>query len=436
MRLTIIALIVTLWRDPRLEPFKKTLRAWRLRLRRTLNGRHNPFSLASDVKIQWFGEKGYQTFFGYYDLSPFSADISKLLAMRIKGTGQARDTQQPIELGIYRLDQTQPEFIPFASSQTWCWQQGCRLQWWGDDQHVVFNDLEKGVYISRLFNIVTGQDVHRWPVPLYSASPNRDWAVSLNFSRLERLRPGYGYDKRPDQTKNTKVPLDDGIWVIDLKNGQKKLIITLDQLSKFDTLPSMVNAVHYVNHLWINPRGTRFLFFHIWIHDGRRAIRMMTADRSGQDIRVISDSGHASHFSWSADGRALIAFSTEPETGTGYHYYRDQNRMQNAPRKLHINDLEKDGHPSLFQTLDGAFITDCYPDQFGEQTLRIGHLDKRTTYRLGSFFSSEKFRHVTRCDLHPRLDKSEQQICIDSAAFGYRRMAVLGLPQNILESLD
>ena len=40
--------------------------------------------------------------------------------------------------------------------------------------------------------------------PVYSVANNGKFALTLDFSRLHRLRPGYGYSNLPDETRKEK----------------------------------------------------------------------------------------------------------------------------------------------------------------------------------------------------------------------------------------
>ena len=63
--------------------------------------------------------------------------------------------------------------------------------------------------------------------PIYSISNDCLYAVSLDFRRLQRLRPGYGYEDLPDTSIDQKAPENQGLWLMDLKTGQSELIISL-----------------------------------------------------------------------------------------------------------------------------------------------------------------------------------------------------------------
>ena len=77
------------------------------------------------------------------------------------------------------------------------------------------------------------------------------------------MRPGYGYTEIIHSTYHQKEPEDDGIWLYDLKNKNKKFLFSISEISKIDRQGSMDGADHYFNHISFNPNGDRFLFLHL-----------------------------------------------------------------------------------------------------------------------------------------------------------------------------
>ena len=158
--------------------------------------------------------------------------------------------------------------------------------------------------------------------PVYAMDSSGNRGLSVNFSRLHRLRPGYGYRNLPDASKGNECPENDGIWRIDLSTGKSELIIDLFRLSCFDPLPSMKNAEHYVNHLAFNPSGERFMFFHLWVKDGQRSNRLITSDWNGENLCVLESEGTASHYTWKSETE-LLATVHYGKAGTRYNLYTD-----------------------------------------------------------------------------------------------------------------
>src|SRR5699024_476870 len=127
------------------------------------------------------------------------------------------------------------QFTPLVTTNTWNLQQGCMVQWLGPDfnKKIIYNDMIDKKYISIIYDIETKEQkvIDR---PIYSVSKDGKKAVSVNFSRLHRLRPGYGYANLPDETKDMYHPSDDGIWYMDLEKNTSKLIISLEDITKIN----------------------------------------------------------------------------------------------------------------------------------------------------------------------------------------------------------
>jgi len=109
------------------------------------------------------------------------------------------------------------------------------------------------------------------------------------------------------------------------------------------------------------------------------------------------------------------------DTGWGYYLYKDRSQE----RKILAPDLLKeDGLPS-YSPRHGYFITDTYPDKFGEQNLLLYNCHNKSVMKLGGFFRPFKYFGEKRCDLHPRWSQSGQSVVIDSAHEGKRAMYII-----------
>ena len=158
----------------------------------------------------------------------------------------------------------------------------------------------KVIATSVAFLDVKSQETRTIPHPIYSVSPDGKVAVTADFRRITEVRPGYGYNGLPDPHRDELAPADSGIFRIDMRTGESKLIISLKQISETGTVPKSEPAIkHYFNHLLFNPDGSRFIALHRWRYpSGKRLTRMITATPDGDDIRVVIPNGYASHFIW------------------------------------------------------------------------------------------------------------------------------------------
>lgn len=407
-----------------------SLASVRRQLRRAVVGtrralRSRPPAIVNDeCTMTTYGEPGCDTFFGYHDVSPFSRDDRLLLAARRPADAGSAAAGTPLELGVFDLSLRAPCFQKFAETEAWCWQQGCRLQWFGGPSTVFFNLTDNGQHASAVFDVSTRREVRRLPLPLYALSNDGKYGVSLNFSRLQRLRPGYGYQDVEDSTAGETAPAKDGLWLVDLESGRNELVLPLAEVAARDADQSMDGATHYFNHVLWNPGSTRFFFLHLWQSGrvGRRARAFVFDRHSG--ISALGARGHVSHHCWLDDER-MIVFATEPLSGTGYYIY--DARGSNPPQAIGGRHLREDGHPSMSPVHPGLMITDTYPDELAEQHVIGFELQSERLERVATFFSPMRFRGERRCDLHPRWSRSGTQIAIDSAHLGERRICVIDL---------
>jgi len=266
--------------------------------------------------------------------------------------------------------------------------------------------------------------------PVYAVSTDGRWGLSLNFSRLHRLRPGYGYAALLDDSADAPVPVEDGLWRIDMQSGDTEFLFSIAEIACMQPLRSMTGAEHYFNHVQFNPSSTRFLFFHLWLNKGRRFSRLITCDVDGEDRYVLINEGHVSHYAWKSDVE-LLAYSTHADTGTRYHLYRDKSGVRSVVGE---GVLVEDGHPSY--SPDGSLLlVDTYPDRLREQHVLLYGPERQTSEWVAAFFSPRRFDTTdVRCDLHPRWSHCGRYICVDSACEGKRAMYILDVGDFLSET--
>ncbi len=397
--------------------------------RRIIRGLSRGFlSGKKKLNIRKFTDANHQVFFGYYDITPFSHDEKFLLALHAPLENLPPKPESEAVAGYYDLSKENPSFSEIGKTTTWCWQQGCRFQWYSEksDESVLYNRLVEGRYGCVVQNIKSKKIIKTYKKAVYAVSRDGKWGLSLNFSRLHRLRPGYGYVNLPDETDREPVPEKDGIWRIDMKTGWEDFLFSVAEIANFEPLGSMVGAEHYFNHILFNPEGSRFMFFHLWVKKGKRYNRLITCDINGKDRYALVNDGHVSHYTWKSNDE-LLAYSTHTDTGTNYHLYIDKTDIR---RIIGKGILNWDGHPS-FSPVDSMLLTDTYPDKYREQHLLIFKPDSYELIRLGSFYSPLRFKGEVRCDLHPRWSLSGGYICFDSAHEGRRNMYLVDVRDGI-----
>lgn len=386
-------------------------------------------SVAPGWRVVWLGDPEHETFFGYYDHSPVAADDGLLLACRRPRSDGPHAAGTPLTLGTYDWGAAReggnPPFRPFATTTTWCWQQGARLLWdpRAPGRRALFNRLVDGRHGVAMVDVDSGAEVAALPHPVYDLSPDGRTGLTLNFARLQRLRPGYGYDDLPDPTAGEAAPAADGISALDLESGATRFLVSLRELAETAPQPSMAGAEHYVNHLSWNPAGSRFLVYHLWVKDGRRHVRSLTFAADGSDKRVLSNSGIVSHYGW-LDEAILVQVAGLDGRSLRYRLFHDGDGAEGGEgAEISAAAPTVDGHPSL--SPDGRrLLTDTYPDRRQERRLLVVDLDSHRQHPIGTFFSPPAHSGEHRCDLHPRWAPDGGVVVFDSGHAGYRQMGV------------
>ncbi len=356
--------------------------------------------------------------FGYYD--KFETDPSDrfVLGMQVGFEHSKPRPDDAVRIGMIDIEDGD-RWVEVGTSTAWCWQQGCMLQWRpGSSDEVLWNDRLDNHFICRIMNVSTRKEkIIPWPI--YAVSPDGKWAVSTDFSRLNDVRPGYGYAGTDDHNCQINAPSDSGVFRIDLDTGERQLIISLAEIADIPwSNGDFSKAKHWFNHLLINPAGTRFVFLHRWKSPGApwHLTRMLSASPEGKDLRMVNDSGWISHFNW-ADSNTILAYSRmKPGESTGLFLFPDKD---SAPgENIGKGIVKSDCHCSL--SPDRKWILyDSYPDRNMFQHLHLLDPITRKKYDIGMFETPRPYwgtppQNEWRCDLHPRFSRNGEAVLIDS----------------------
>lgn len=360
-------------------------------------------------------------FFGYYDKSPWDATGRYLLALETSFIDRPPGPTDAATIGMVDLADGS-RFRPIAETHAWNWQMGTMLQWLATapDRLIIHNDRVEGRFVSVIRDVRTGEK-RVLPRPVYAVSRDGRRAVTLNFARVHRCRPGYGYCGVPDPGEHQDHPADDGIFLMDLQSGESRLIISLDQIVAFRHEASMEGVQNWFNHLLWNQDDSRFIFLHRWRRpNGSWFTRLFTASPDGSEICCLNDHDMTSHFDW-RNPRQVLAWATRRGIGDRYFLFTDRSEQIEVVGE---GLFSTDGHCSY--SPDGRWIlTDTYPDRERKRTLILFNPQENRRVDIGRFFSPPALDGEIRCDLHPRWSRDGRQVCIDSVHEGTRQVYVI-----------
>lgn len=369
-------------------------------------------------------DDGYEYFYGYYDKSPWDATDRYMICIKVK---QAYKSVAPKEPGVVGVIDTQDQnkFIKVGVTHSWNVQQSCMAQWMGPDfeTKIIYNDFRDGKYCSVIYNWAEKHEEIVLPLPVYDVARDGSFALSLDFSRLHRLRPGYGYSNLPETTKEELCPDKPCIWKMDIPSGKITELFKYTAMAAFEPDESMQGAEHKVNHLMISPNGKRFMVLHRWFQKGRKHTRLVTVNVDKTEMYNLSDDVFVSHCYWK-DDQEILSFLRKKETGN--HYYLMKDKTQEY--KMFWPELNTDGHCSY--SPDGKnIITDTYPNRKRIASVYLCTENDNRARRIARVSAPFRYDNDCRCDLHPRWNRKGDKVCIDSVHEGRRGLYVIPVPQ-------
>lgn len=352
-----------------------------------------------------------------------------LLAHQVEFNNRPPQENDSVEIGIVKTEENN-HFEVLGRSFAWNWQQGSMLQWHpaNPEQVFLYNDRRNGTFVSVVCSIEEGE-LHTYSFPIYAIHPEGKRAFSLNFSRLQEHRPGYGYAGVPDLWEGISAPQDDGIYGVDLETGESNLLISLEYLASLDRTEAMKDTYHWVNHIQVAPSGDYFAFMHRWrLPDDLFATRLYIAKSDGSELSLLIE-GMASrsaigvsHYDW-MDGDQLLVWAKSTSAKERFVLC---NRKNDVRKVLGEGVLTEDGHCS-YSPNRKWILNDTYPDRHGVRTLMLFHVEREERINVARFYTSSEIRGEIRCDLHPRWDRKGLQACVDSVHTNERQMYVVDL---------
>jgi hypothetical protein len=367
------------------------------------------------LKLITIGNMKYHTFFGYYDLSPFNIQSDEIIYLRVQ-----RNEPNCAEIILHDLKTDNQNVITIT--RAWNWQQGSRLRWYPNSKDkILFNDVVDGIYKTKIIN-VRNNECSEIDLPVYDVDNNGMFAITLDFERLGKMRPGYGYSNLNEDSK--KDLKDEGVTLIDLNNhNEKKLIVTYKKIANVLNIKNPEFQNNYINHLSFSPDGKKFLFFWIEKKKNIHHASLLVYDIYRDELTTLEIIEKVSHYVWLNSEEILCTVYCANNKCNYFKY-----SLSKEKEIINPNMLINDGHPSIIN--DNLILTDTYPDKNGFQKLFITDIKNEKIANLLEIYSYYKPNPELRTDLHPRLSLNKKNICFDANINGYRQLFILNNVSN------
>ena len=392
---------------------------------------------SKSLPVRRISPEGEHFFFGYYDLQPFNADESLHLTHRSAFRNRLQCKEDSVEVGF--IEMGTGKYQPLDTTYAWNFQQGAMLQWnpQAPDREVIYNTLMDGQQRGVIMDIYSGQKRYL-DRPVANVSRDGKYALSINMSRLYNFRPGYGYAFPEDAFYYKNHDANDGVFLIDMETGRSKLVLSMQQIWDFSGSFFQKDEKMIINHITFNPDASRFvaLVRNFPAPGQRHMTALITANRDGSDLYLLSDYGVQSHYYW-LNNRDIVFYNDGKELPCQWGWCNNYILTdQTHEGKIMAEGFWYfDNHMSF--TADGKLmITDTYPDQYQMQPLQLYHVEKNICANIGRFYSMPNVVTDVRCDLHPRWSRTGKTITFDSTHESFRGIYQIELPEDVDAMFD
>ena len=210
-------------------------------------------------------------YIGHAGNSPYSADGRYLVALGTTFQDRMPGPQDAAEIVL--LD-AQKNYAEMKVDETHGWnpQQGAMIYWNPEQpsRQFFFNDRDPktGKVFTAIYDVVDRKRVREYrfdtqPVANGGVKQDGGMFAAINYARMARLRPVTGYPGTWDWTGDVLHPSDDGLFVVDVKTGARKLIVTFKQMRDMLAArhPQIDKKPLFLNHTLWNREGDRIFFF-------------------------------------------------------------------------------------------------------------------------------------------------------------------------------
>jgi hypothetical protein len=340
---------------------------------------------------------------------------------------------KPDEAATLVILDTQNGYSYRELDQTRAWnpQQGTMLYWNHDapETQFFFNDRDpdSGKIFCVLFDINAGEGGKRireyrfddTPVGNSGVAQSGGWFTAINYARLARLRPVTGYPEAHDWTVGVRHPTNDGVFRVDIKTGEKKLLVSFKQLADLlkPLRPDVTDRDLFINHTLVNRDSDRIFFFVRGDFDKTNRINQGFVMNGNGDGLKLMKKHIGGHPEWDL-GRRMIGSLNQRQT------------VYDVEKQEAVAEL---GDAKIFPSPEGDIALS--PDG---KWLVNGHRERGTNYytffRRGdqAWVRSQGF-NVTgwesgdlRCDPAPCWNRNNREIVFPAiASDGTRQMFLL-----------
>ena len=373
----------------------------------------------------------------YFAINAWSDDNRHVLALETDLNGRLPKAGERCTVGVVDLEDGN-RFIPVATTACWNFQEAA-MGHWLDNDTILFNDLRDGKFVTVVLNWRAKKELRILPHPVSAVSEDRTWAVSINYARLYLTRPDYGYaGDGQDARETVEWPADDGLWVMNLRTGEAKLVLSVAQGRGLVATPPAEKGkpggpLSYYCHTVISKDGAKIFFLAravSWFDkvknvSSKHKTTSFTVNRDGTDLRrCFPDGWGGSHFNWAPDGSHRMLVTTPLPGNVWPSLVEFEVGRESEVRRIGAGILDQDWH--CVYSPNGKFMSgEAYPNGNADRCWLLLRLEDELVKPIGAFHVPPAYRtNYWRCDLHARWRKDGRQLAFNSVHEGSRQVYV------------
>lgn len=296
-------------------------------------------------------------------------------------------------------------------------QQGTMFYWNPEkpESQFFFNDRnpKTGKVFTVIYDIKKGGRIREYmfedtPVGNSGICPAGKSFLAINYARMARLRPVTGYKDATDWTEGIPAPNNDGIFIIDIHSGEKKLLISFAQLEIELNKKGFLTEGRslFINHTLWNRDG-EFVYFFVragWEANSDKTKRInvpCTIRANGKDLFV----GHQH-------------IGGHPEWGIGHQIIGSLNDMQavydilerKVVSSISTSDVISDPEGDISLSPNGKWFVNGYTQKDKNYYTIIRLTDGMWIKTSG--FNKGEYQGDLRIDPAPSWNRQSNQILV------------------------
>lgn len=393
-----------------------------------------------DLKIEQITSGSKHHFFGYIgqcQTIPWNASNRYILGLEIDRIDRM---PKPDEAATIILIDTQDnnKILRIDKTHAWNPQQGTMFYWnpLAADTQFFFNDrdVETGKVFTVIYDIKEKKRVREFrydDTPIGNGGVSADGSawLGINYGRLARLRLVTGYPEALDWSKDEIAPENDGIFIVDIKSGGKRLLVSYLQLETElkKRNPSLDHTGLFINHTLWNRDANRVYFFvrggwsKTMKNKGSRINTPCSINADGTGL-ILHDQFIGGHPEW-AEGNLIIGIEKNKDG--------DKQVLYNVDTREIVGQL---GNPEMFPKPEGDVSLspdgNWFVNGYGKSGKNYYAVLRRSD---GAFTRSEgidkgEYSGDIRIDPAPRWNRTNDAILVPGIAEnGTRQMFVISI---------